>query len=211
MSTSKHAEQQAAFARGARIQIWCRDHQEWETVGDRGPRGLPGETPSWDEDNTYRVHPDEADHDAIGPLLFEHEDGRYMVCTGPVSGDPGWHRLGPVVVVGDAAMPVVMLWRETLPNGTYDHAAVNAPLVRQSDAQAALRAKDARIAELEAQTWFLSDETTIDQDDAWLDAAEAYESAAGMLRGHLEWRDRVRAAVRVLISAGRSARTEPKT
>lgn len=57
-----------------------------------------------------------------------------------------------------------------------------------------------RIAALEASTWFLADETTVDQDEAWLDAAEAYEKAAGVLRGHLEWRDRVRAAVRVLMN-----------
>ncbi len=64
MSTSKHAEQQAAFARGARIQIWCATHNEWETIGDRGDRGRPGEKPSWDEDNEYRVHPDDV---ILGP------------------------------------------------------------------------------------------------------------------------------------------------
>jgi hypothetical protein len=50
---------------------------------------------------------------------------------------------------GDPAMPVVMLWRETAPGGYYDPAAVDEPLVRQSDALAAIAAREARIVELE--------------------------------------------------------------
>lgn len=70
-----------------------------------------------------------------------------------------------------------------------------ASVLRQlSDAQA-------RINELEARQWFLSDETDDAQDDVWSDAAYAYAKAAGCLRGHLEWRDRIRAAVRVLIAS----------
>ena len=56
---------------------------------------------------------------------------------------------------GDAGMPVVMLWRDALPDGRYDSNAQNVPLVRQRDAQAAIAARDARIAELEADTRML--------------------------------------------------------
>lgn len=55
-------------------------------------------------------------------------------------------------------------------------------------------------AQANGQPWFL-DESLAQDDDVWLAAADAYEGAAGCLRGHLEWRDRVRAAVKVLISA----------
>jgi hypothetical protein len=53
-----------------------------------------------------------------------------------------------------------------------------------------------------APLWFLADESTDAKDDVWADAAEAYTKAAGRLRGHLEWRDRLRAAVRVLLGRG---------
>lgn len=63
------------------------------------------------------------------------------------------------------------------------------------------KATDACIAD--SRLWFLSEVDGDDDawsDDAWSDADDAYRKAAGCLRGHLEWRDRVRAAVRVLIA-----------
>lgn len=60
MLNHRHQRLKFAQARGARIQIFCAYHQEWETIGDRGSRGKPGEVPSWAEDNDYRVHPDDA-------------------------------------------------------------------------------------------------------------------------------------------------------
>lgn len=50
--------------------------------------------------------------------------------------------------------------------------------------------------------WFLADESTDAQDDVWMDAADAYNRTARGLRGHLEWRDKIRAAVRVLLGRG---------
>lgn len=67
-----------------------------------------------------------------------------------------------------------------------------------------------RIAELETRQvplWFLAE--CDGDDEAWSDAQDAYEKAAGCLRGHLEWRDRVRAAVRSLLAAPSNPTTQP--
>jgi hypothetical protein len=80
----------------------------------------------------------------------------------------------------------------------------------QRDHIATVAALQARISALEAgreealPEWILDEDQpeSMEQqiDDAWERAADAYEKAAGCLRGHLEWRDRVRAAIRALIA-----------
>lgn len=74
MLNHRHQRLKFAQARGARIQIFCAYHQEWETIGDRGSRGKPGEVPSWAEDNDYRVHPDDAALE-YGPVLDDFQPG----------------------------------------------------------------------------------------------------------------------------------------
>ena len=40
--------------------------------------------------------------DSVTAILFEHEDGRYAINPN-TTGDPAWHRLGPVDVSAIAA------------------------------------------------------------------------------------------------------------
>lgn len=105
------------------------------------------------------------------------------------------------------AVPVVAYLYEDAHGNQYLHQAHNTawvappqPLIRKSDHTASVWSLQDRINALEARQWFLADETDDSQDGAWSDAADAYAKAAGCLRGHLEWRDRIRAAVRVLIA-----------
>lgn len=90
------------------------------------------------------------------------------------------------------------------------HTLFTAPQMREY-AAATVAALQARINALEARQvplWFLDEEQpeSVEEDVyyAWAHAHDAYHAAAGALRGHLEWRDRVRAAVRVLVAAAPS-------
>ncbi len=74
MKQRTHQRLRFAHARGARIQIFCTHHKEWETIGHRGQPEPEDEAPSWGEGNLYRVDPKDAalEYGPISTALRAH-------------------------------------------------------------------------------------------------------------------------------------------